>query len=196
MSQSLQPPRSPEAIFAEIGGLPNSCTHAEYHAFAQEVQALAPGRLLVFGVGRDSAAWCEVNHDGETLFLENNPEWIERISSQVGAERIQQVDYHYRFEQWESDGLGSDAVPLPESASDLPSSGTWDAIFVDAPWGPTFGRHQSTHLATIAVKPGGFIALHDCERPREQLVCQHLLESRGFQLVREVERLRIYRAGN
>lgn len=194
MSQSLQPTRTLEVIFAEIGGQPNSCTHAEYHAFAQKIHTMAPCQLLVFGLGRDSVAWCEVNHNGDTLFLENNPEWIERIAPEIGEQRVQQIGYEYRFEQWEADDLRPEAVPLPESTNALPTAASYDAIFVDAPWGPTFGRHQSTHLATTVVRPGGLIALHDCERPREQLVCQRLLEGRGFALLKEVERLRIYRA--
>ena len=67
-------------------------------------------------------------------------------------------------------------------------------FMLNAPWGPTFGRHQSTHAATLAVKPGGLIAIHDCEREREQTVCRVLLEGRGYNLLEEVERLRIYQA--
>ena len=59
---------TPEDVFSEIGGQPNSCTLREYCAFAEHVQNIASCRLLVFGVGRDSAAWRRVNHGNPTLF--------------------------------------------------------------------------------------------------------------------------------
>lgn len=187
------PNRSPSEIFAPIGGQPNSCTLREYLAFATRVHAVAPCRLLVFGVGRDSAAWCEVNPGGTTRFLENNAEWIEKIRSAVPPGSIHPIDYQQPFEKWEATGFSAAAVPLPQTDASLFDS-SWDAVFVDAPWGPTFGRHQSSHAATRAVAPGGLVALHDCEREREQAICRHILEERGLTLEEEIERLRIYRA--
>lgn len=187
------PGPSLEEIFAEIGGQPNSCSHEEYYAFARQVREVKSCRLLVFGVGRDSIAWRTVNQRGQTLFLENNPEWIEKIGSEIGADHILPLAYQQVYEDWEATGCSADAVALPE-LENAPFDHSWDCVFVDAPWGPTFGRHQSTHAATLAVKPGGLIALHDCEREREQTVCRILLEDRGFELVEEIERLRIFRA--
>jgi hypothetical protein len=195
MSENLTP-RAPslEEIFAEIGGQPNSCTHEEYYAFARLVRKLAPCALLVFGVGRDSIAWRAVNEGGRTLFLENNGKWIEKIGTEIGKEYIRALAYQQVYEEWEATGFSPEAVPLPELEHAPFFDHRWDCIFVDAPWGPTFGRHQSTHAATAAVKPGGLIALHDCERERELTVCRVLLQARGFELIEEVERLRIYRA--
>ena len=167
---------TPEEIFAEIGGQPNSCTLREYSAFARRVQRIESCRLLVFGVGRDSAAWRRVNHGNPTLFLD-----------------ILSTSYQQRFEEWEKTGFAADKVALP-ALENAPFNKEWDCVFVDAPWGPTYGRHQSTYAASCALKPGGFIALHDCERERERIVCRVLLEENGFQLVEEVERLRIYQA--
>ena len=184
---------TPEEIFAGIGGQPNSCTLREYSAFARRVQRIESCRLLVFGVGRDSAAWRRVNHGNPTLFLENNEEWIHRIGEEIGKEHILSTSYQQRFEEWEKTGFAADKVALP-ALENAPFNKEWDCVFVDAPWGPTYGRHQSTYAASCALKPGGFIALHDCERARERIVCRVLLEERGFELVEEVERLRIYRA--
>ena len=182
-----------DELFADIGGQPNSCTHEEYYAFAKRVRETPRGRLLVFGVGRDSIAWQGVNRGGTTLFLENNPEWISKIAAVVGEERIREISYPQTFEDWNDLGLGLDQVQLPENVTDLLDA-SWNHVFVDAPWGPTFGRHQSTLAATKAVRPGGLLALHDCEREREQTICRILLEGQGFELLEEVERLRIYRA--
>ena len=184
---------TPEEVFAGIGGQPNSCTLLEYCAFAQHVQRIEFCRLLVFGVGRDSAAWRRLNQGNTTLFIENNEEWIDRIGKEIGQEHILTVTYQQRFEDWEQAGFAADKVALPGLNDTLFDRG-WDCVFVDAPWGPTYGRHQSTYAATRAVAPGGLIALHDCERKREQTICRILLEEKGFQLVKEVERLRIYRA--
>lgn len=182
-----------EETFAEIGGQPNSCSLEEYYGWARHIQSVPSCRLLVFGVGRDSVAWRQVNQGNPTLFLENNEEWIERVATQIGSAHIRSVDYGQNFEEWEETGFSEHAVILPAMA-DPPFDGSWDCAFVDAPWGPTFGRHQSAHAATCAVKPGGLIALHDCEREHEQIVCRILLQGRGFELVEEIERLRIYRA--
>ena len=184
---------TPEDVFAEIGGQPNSCTLREYCAFAEHVQKIASCRLLVFGVGRDSTAWRRLNHGNPTLFLENNGEWIDRIGKEIGNEHILAVTYQQSFEHWEKTDFAADQVTLPALESP-PFNGEWDCVFVDAPWGPTFGRHQSTYAATKSVKPGGFVGLHDCEREREQIVCKILLEANGFELVTEVERLRIYQS--
>lgn len=185
--------RSPEEIFAEIGGQPNSCSLEEYCAWARHLRALSSCRLLIFGVGRDSVAWQEINQGNTTLFLENNEDWIERVRTQAGDAHIRSLVYAQPYEEWAAEKFSGEAVVLPTMESP-PFDGTWDCAFVDAPWGPTFGRHQSTHAATRAVRPGGLVALHDCEREREQTVCRVLLEERDFTLLEEVERLRIYQA--
>ena len=74
-----------EEIFAEIGGQPNSCSFEEYYAWARHVQSVPECHLLVFGVGRDSVAWQQVNQGNTTLFLENNGEWIEKVTHQIGS---------------------------------------------------------------------------------------------------------------
>ena len=182
-----------EELFAEIGGQPNSCSLEEYCAWARHLQAVPSCRLLVFGVGRDSVAWQEVNRGNTTLFLENNGDWIKRVTPQIGGEHIRALAYAQSYEEWAADNFSAKAVVLPTMETP-PFDGTWDCAFVDAPWGPTFGRHQSTHAATRALRPGGLVAIHDCDREREQTVCRILLEGRGFTLLEEVERLRIYRA--
>ena len=185
--------RSPEEIFAGIGGQPNSCSLAEYCAWAHHLRAVPSCRLLVLGVGRDSGAWQEVNRGNTTLFLENNEDWINRVRDQDVEPEIRSLIYSQSYEEWATEKFSEEAVVLPTMESP-PFDGTWDCAFVDAPWGPTFGRHQSTHAATLAIRPGGLLAIHDCEREREQTVCRVLLEGRNFTLLEEVERLRVYQA--
>jgi hypothetical protein len=182
-----------EEIFAPIGGHKNGCSLAEYLHVARLVRGLAPCRFLVFGAGEDSAGWVETNSGGTTLFLENDAGWREKIAPRVAAARILQVEYAQSFEAWEAAGFPPGGVSLPGVAEEV-LDGDWDIAFVDAPWGPTYGRHQSTWAATRAVRPGGFIALHDCDRDREQAVCRHVLEAHAFTLHSATERLRVYRA--
>ena len=186
-------PRSIEEIFAPLGGHRNGCTLAEYLAFARHVREQSPARLLVLGAGYDSKAWIASNHGGTTLVLENNPEWIEKIGAEIKPSALQRINYQQKFEIWQENGFDREAAALPET-SPSPFDASWDLAFVDGPWGPTWGRHQSTLGAAQALRPGGLLALHDCERDREQAVCRQLLEPAGFTLEEEVERLRIYRA--
>ncbi|MCB1099551.1 MAG: hypothetical protein KDN22_28530 [Verrucomicrobiae bacterium] len=48
----------------------------EYGTLGTLVRALAPCEMLVFGVGRDTRAWCDANAGGRTVFL-----WAEKPRS-------------------------------------------------------------------------------------------------------------------
>ena len=47
----------------------------QYVHLAAAIYARAPCRLLVFGCGLDSPLWHELNRDGKTVFIEDDPHW-------------------------------------------------------------------------------------------------------------------------
>jgi hypothetical protein len=184
--------RALEEIFAPIAGQRNGCSLAEYLSFAALVRDMAPCRLLVFGVGRDSPAWVETNNGGTTLFLENNRDWHDRTASVIGPELIQSITYQQPFSNFAAQSFSHEAVLLPVTRP-CPFDRSWHAAFVDAPLAASFGRHQSVHAAAKALATNAILALHDCNRQHEQLLCRHILCPRGFELISESERLRVYR---
>ena len=53
----------------------------QYEHFYRQLQARAPLRLLVRGLGHDSALTAELNAGGETLFVESSPVWARAIGT-------------------------------------------------------------------------------------------------------------------
>ncbi len=49
--------------------------------------------MLVFGLGNDSPLMANLNHDGYTLFLENIPDWIDKVRSKHPDLNIDHMDY-------------------------------------------------------------------------------------------------------
>ena len=126
-------------------------------------------RLLVFGVGNDSRFWMAANAGGQTLFLENDARWIEKISRITPELEIVRVEYSTRCSEWKSDlgNLHRLSLSLPSEMTEHP----WDLILVDAPAGDTPGspgRLQSIFTAGQLVAPGGWIFVHDTARDLEQ----------------------------
>lgn len=186
-------PSTVDAVFAHVSGQPRSCTAKEYRALALFVRAMSPCKLLVFGVGRDSAAWITTNEGGQSLFIENSQEWIDQITLSVRDLNVVHTNYDYRFEAWQADNFELTSS-LNITGLSTVSKSAWDVVFVDAPLGPKFGRQQSSFMATQFVRPGGLVALHDCERAREQAVCRYIFDQLGYEVLLDVERLRIYKA--
>jgi len=185
--------RSIRQIFAPIGGMETSCSLEEYHLLASLIGLLAPCRLLVVGVGRDSSKWLRVNEGGETIFLENDEAWKKKIGERLPRARILSVTYPVSFEDWQAQDCAVNEFLLPEIKGDLGEE-AFDVVFVDGPWGESFGRHQSIYLASQVVKIGGVIAVHDCQRSREQAAILRLLDRSRFFLLSQIERLQIYKA--
>jgi len=59
----------------------------------------APLRLLVFGLGRDSALWHALNPGGATVFLEEDPAWYRVVRAQSPFLRAHLVAYRTRLDQ-------------------------------------------------------------------------------------------------
>src|SRR5580698_9796876 len=100
-----------------------------------------PMNFLVFGMGSDSPFWSSLNRRGRTVFIEDQPEWFDKIKLQHPS-----LDAYLR-----------------ETA--------WDVVLVDGPAGyenGTPGRMKSIYEASRLVKPHGRIFLHDQEREVER----------------------------
>lgn len=143
------------------------------------------GNFLVFSLGFDSAFWKNImNPDGVTIFLEDVPEWYNKVVTQhpdlEGAASL--VHYTTDAANWEAD---LKLLEGPGSGSwfrirDLPSavtnrSGEWDTILVDAPMGTPKGRLQSIYEASKLIKKGGVIIIDDCQREPEKQASQVIL---------------------
>lgn len=191
MESSLRPDLI--ELFGQFEGEGFGCTLDEYIGLATLVRGMAPCRLLVFGLGRDTGAWIDTNWRGRTVFVENDPEWIETTRDTIPGVVVAHVSYDIRFESWRDDGFQLGEKLLVELPAEIEPR-FWDVVFVDAPHGGRFGRQQSVFTGSRAVRPDGLLALHDCNRDREQAVCRHVLRPLGFELLAEAGRLRIYKA--
>jgi hypothetical protein len=106
---------------------------AQIEVIASLIRARGPGcRLLVFGLGHDTALWCAVNRDGDTVILEDRQDYIGAIAA-PGA-RLVAVDYrrHTRV-------LGALRLDLSElDAAIMPAElkgAAFDVVLIDGPAG-------------------------------------------------------------
>lgn len=184
------------AHFGTHAGEPGSCSLNEYAAVFSQLRPRVPCNLLVFGVGNDSRGWREVNRGGRTVFLEDNPGWIQQVRARVPDTEIVEVSYPANLaEATTLLKANVDRRFAPELTVRLPQcvrSESWDLIFVDAPLGAPGGpgRHSSIYTAKCLAGDDTVVAVHDCDRPLERLACDLLLSpSRPYF---EVGRMRVY----
>lgn len=175
---------------------PGQGTVAEYQRILEVVRERAPGKVLVFGVGRDSEIWIRANEGGETVFLENEAEWIRIAREKNPDARIHQVEYDTRRFLWRwylhrEERLFMDDLP------DAVVNTDWDVIFVDSPQGQSWkrpGRMKSIYTASrLARRSPGMVdvLIHDCDRTVERVYSDTYLGDRN--LVGRVDQLRHYR---
>ncbi|GJN27984.1 hypothetical protein PR202_gb16059 [Eleusine coracana subsp. coracana] len=165
----------------------------------------APLRLLVFGLGRDSALWHALNPGGATVFLEEDPVWYRLVRRQSPFLRAHLVAYRTRLDHADrlldsyrahhsclpddsSDGTltvrGNAACPL--ALHDLPPEvyeTEWDMVMVDAPKGyfaAAPGRMAA--IWTVAAMAHGRhgegdtdVFLHDVDRRVEKAFAEEFL---------------------
>jgi len=168
-------------------------TEAEARLVAAAIAKFCHCRLLVFGAGNDSSMWQQLNAGGTTVFLEHNPEWIEKIRSIDAVLDIRPVEYTTRITEWrellgQRDSLQMD---LPQDVRQT----RWDVVLVDAPngfviadehprLGPIHGRMQSIFAASQLAAPNGYIFVHDAQREVENACCEKLLTGSCRELFR------------
>lgn len=136
-------------------------------------------KMLVFGLGNDSPFWCEINHGGRTVFLEDFQPWFDKITGQFPKIEAYPISYPCNITQWEEllDQPERLKVDLPEEVS----ASCWDVILVDGPRGHKFleeipGRMSSIYTASLLVGKGGYVFVHDAERKVEKAYAAKYLD--------------------
>lgn len=172
---------------------PGQLSKKEYLEVAKVVLMNKPCNLLIFGLGKDSTFWHELNSSGKTIFIEDNPWWYQNIINQAPYLNVILTDYGTKLKDAQT------LLNNPEQLQlSLPSSifeTGWDVIFVDGPNGydnNTPGRMKSIYISTIlALKSKKtHVLVHDCNREIEKLYCDYFL--RDENLVCSTEKLRQY----
>ncbi|KAH7518909.1 hypothetical protein FEM48_Zijuj09G0221200 [Ziziphus jujuba var. spinosa] len=164
------------------------------------LKSLAPCNFLVFGLGFDSLMWASLNPGGTTLFLEEDPKWVQTI---VGKTPILQAhSVQYRTQLSEADKLlasyKSEPDCLPANArvsknsrcrlvlSELPDEvyeREWDLIMIDAPRGyfpEAPGRMAAIFSAAVMARDRKgqgvtHVFLHDVNRKVEKMFAEEFL---------------------
>jgi uncharacterized protein (TIGR01627 family) len=179
---------------------PQQLSTREYALIAENLFQRQPCNMLVFGVGNDSCLWMQINKMGNTVFLENEQNWLQKIQNQLPAIKVHLVSYNTLRSQWLA--LLSDSnenalyMDLPKDLMDTP----WDIIFVDGPAGyddTKPGRMKSIYMASLIAKlqnKNVAVFVHDCDRIVEATYCDTFFDKE--ELDRTLGRLRFYLVHN
>ena len=145
-----------------------------------------PLNYLVFGLGNDSIFWHETNKGGRTVFIEDNQGWYQKIKGKYPFIEAYRVEYGTKRSEWEA--LLNCPEKLHLALPDEILNTKWDVVLVDGP--PSYlnslpGRMKSIYMASILVKEGGHVFVHDCQREIECLFCDKYLGKK--ELLEEVK---------
>ncbi|KAL8267117.1 hypothetical protein R6Q59_004461 [Mikania micrantha] len=116
------------------------------------LKSISPCSFLVFGLGHDSLMWATFNPGGETLFLEEDPKWVQTVLKDAPDLKAFHVNYRTQLQQ--ADGLMKTYRSEPKCAPkkayikgntqcklalsglpDLVYNKEWDMKMIDAPRG-------------------------------------------------------------
>jgi len=142
---------------------------AQIEVIASTIRARTPARLLVFGLGHDSALWQSLNPAGRTIFVESSPEWRERLRPSLAASTI--VAFDFAAHGCVGDALARTAGTLAGIAMPPELSGTWDIIFVDGPAGYHMsdpGRALPLYWASRLMRRSTHVFVDDYNRALER----------------------------
>ena len=147
-------------------------------------------KMLIFGVGNDSMLWATLNRKGNTVFLEDNQQWLDTVTTRDNITDVHLVDYETQCLQWKELLNTPDKLDmcLPEVLQQ-----SWNIILVDAPagWYDTApGRMKSIYQSSLFIRPSVDIFVHDCNREIEQQYCDTYLKPKH--MVEQIEKLRHY----
>ncbi|KAG8365873.1 hypothetical protein BUALT_Bualt17G0017200 [Buddleja alternifolia] len=164
------------------------------------MKSVGPCNLLVFGLGHDSMMWAGLNAHGKTLFLEEDPKWVQTVLKDAPALQADTVRYrtqlseadellqHYRAEPFCSANhsflRGNHKCRLAlDMLSDEVYDTEWDMIMVDAPRGyfpAAPGRMAAIYSAAVMArnrKKSGVthVFVHDVDRKVEKMYGERFL---------------------
>ncbi|KAF8099182.1 hypothetical protein N665_0248s0011 [Sinapis alba] len=160
-----------------------------------------PCNFLVFGLGHDSLMWASLNPGGTTVFLEEDPEWIQAVLKDAPSLRAHHVKYRTQLSQAdnllstyrsEPKCLPANAFPIrynekcPLALTSLPDEfydTEWDLIMVEAPKGyfpAAPGRMAAIFSSAVMArnrKGAGttHVFLHDVDRIVEKTYANEFL---------------------
>ncbi|XP_018459237.2 probable methyltransferase At1g27930 [Raphanus sativus] len=176
-------------------------TFAEISISLEVLKDRLPCNFLVFGLGRDSLMWASLNPGGTTVFMEEDPEWIEAVLKDAPSLRAHHVQYRTQLSQAdrllktyrsEPKCLPANAFPIrdnekcPLALTSLPDEfydTEWDLIMVDAPKGyfaTAPGRMAAIFSSAVMArnrKGAGttHVFLHDVDRKVEKAYANEFL---------------------
>ncbi|KAM7484063.1 hypothetical protein LguiA_000072 [Lonicera macranthoides] len=173
---------------------------AEIKVSFEILRSSAPCNFLVFGLGHDSIMWDSFNPGGTTLFLEEDPKWVQTVLKD--APNLHAHAVAYRTKLSEADQLLKTYRSDPSCAAKnsflrgntrcklaltgLPDEvydKEWDLIMIDAPKGyfpEAPGRMGAIYSAAVMArnrKKSGVthVFLHDVDRRVEKFYAEEFL---------------------
>ena len=187
---------SEERIRALVESNPGQASVAEYTMVHDVISELAPCRVLVFAVGRDSSLWIDANVAGPTDFDEDVTRWADYAREQVDGISVIAVRYRPLRFMWSVLRFTPSLLYMRALPSEVLDT-DWDVILVDGPRGTRWyrrGRMMSIYTASVLAKRArGRVFVHDCHR-RTEAECSDAFLGVDH-LVREVETMRHYAFG-
>ncbi|TVU32662.1 hypothetical protein EJB05_24403, partial [Eragrostis curvula] len=194
-ASSAEPAGLPGYVFdalvqyaAAAGNSTASMPDADVRAIASVLRRRAPCNLLVFGLGAETPLWRALNHGGRTVFLDENPYYVEHLEGAHPG--LEAYDVAYATAVRELPDLLHHASRAAEcrpvqnllfsecrlAINDLPNQlydVAWDVILVDGPRGFTEGspgRMAAIYSAAVMARTKGVeteVLVHDFEREVE-----------------------------
>ncbi|WCJ27459.1 hypothetical protein M5689_009202 [Euphorbia peplus] len=175
-------------------------SRAEIKLSFDVLNSIAPCNFLIFGLGHDSLMWTSLNPRGNTIFLEEDPQWVQLILQRFPTLRAHVVKYKTRLrdaEELMSSYKQEKYCKLPDiplkgnilcrlALSMLPDEvydNEWDVIMIDAPrgyYGEAPGRMGAIFSAAVMARsrtrPGPtHVFLHDVNRKVERVYAKEFL---------------------
>ncbi|KAH7285191.1 hypothetical protein KP509_33G017200 [Ceratopteris richardii] len=166
-------------------------TYAEIMITLNILDRRCPCNFLVYGLGHDSLLWESLNQGGLTVFLEEDPQWLNQMKAEHPSLQAFLVKYPTTMQEADKllpyakdkqncsprdDLLKSECKlalkTLPRHVYDI----EWDVIMIDAPMGffpQAPGRMSPIYTSAIMAKAKAKnkptdILLHDVDRPVEK----------------------------
>ncbi|KAB1225825.1 Glucuronoxylan 4-O-methyltransferase 1 [Morella rubra] len=185
---------------------------AEVSVSFNVLKSRAPCNFLVFGLGHDSLMWTSLNPRGKTIFLEEDPKWVQTVLKDAPYLHAHTIQYRTQLSQAE-DLLSSYRAEPQCSPSNAVLRGNrrcrlaldnlpdevyereWDLIMIDAPRGyfpEAPGRMGAIFSAAVMARNRNgsgvtHVFLHDVDRRVEKMFAEEFLCRKN--LVKAVGRL-------